>query len=229
MQQAAEGPFQYQALKVGAGRILSSFLHSSFLPSFFPVPLRLCRTHACAWWPRWQAWPDARVFFLFSPALACLSATCLCPCPTTPPTTRRAPHRHLTATTHPRPLLPTQARIEQAEAGGCPEALVSEAKRQLHRLLLAEVKAELDAGEASGEVAVVVWGWMPAGAGRVGSCAPGLGWRLGLAPWRAGGVWRLVCWQRRQRWPGPGVLLGCWADSAMVAPCACGRASPFAF
>lgn len=40
-----------------------------------------------------------------------------------------------------------QARIEQAQAGGCPEGLVSEAKRQLHRLLLAEVKAELDAGE----------------------------------------------------------------------------------
>lgn len=44
----------------------------------------------------------------------------------------------------PRPLCP-QARIEQAEAGGCPDGLVSDAKRQLHRLLLAEVRAELDA------------------------------------------------------------------------------------
>ena len=38
-----------------------------------------------------------------------------------------------------------QARIEQAEVGGCPEGLLSDAKQQLHRLLLAEVKAELEA------------------------------------------------------------------------------------
>lgn len=44
------------------------------------------------------------------------------------------------------PPLTPQARIEQAEAGGCPEGLVSDAKRQLHRLLLAEVKGELEAG-----------------------------------------------------------------------------------
>ena len=47
------------------------------------------------------------------------------------------------------PPTPLQARIEQAEAGGCPEGLVAEAKRQLHRLLLAEVRAELEAGECS--------------------------------------------------------------------------------
>ncbi|PSC75029.1 hypothetical protein C2E20_1867 [Micractinium conductrix] len=38
-----------------------------------------------------------------------------------------------------------KSRIEQAEAGGCPEGLVGEAKLQLHRLLLAEVAGELDA------------------------------------------------------------------------------------
>ena len=52
----------------------------------------------------------------------------------------------LYCTALPRPVPPAlQARIEQAEAGGCPEGLVSDAKQQLHRLLLAEVKAELEA------------------------------------------------------------------------------------
>lgn len=45
----------------------------------------------------------------------------------------------------PPPRLPPQSKIEQAEAGGCPGGMVLEARRQLHRLLLAEVRAELDA------------------------------------------------------------------------------------
>lgn len=45
----------------------------------------------------------------------------------------------------PCPATLLQSRIEQAEAGGCPEGLVGEAKLQLHRLLLAEVAGELDA------------------------------------------------------------------------------------
>lgn len=45
-----------------------------------------------------------------------------------------------TAHCAPSPLVNLQARIEQAEAGGCPEGMVSDAKRQLHRLLLAEVR-----------------------------------------------------------------------------------------
>ncbi len=42
-------------------------------------------------------------------------------------------------------LAALQAKIEQAEAGGCPEGMVMDAKLQLHRLLLGEVRAELDA------------------------------------------------------------------------------------
>ena len=60
----------------------------------------------------------------------------------------------------------SQARIEQAEAGGCPEGLVAEAKHQLHRLLLAEVRAELEAGECSSPLTLsfifaILWCCLP--------------------------------------------------------------------
>lgn len=80
------------------------------------------------------------------------------------------------------PLHPLQARIEQAEAGGCPEALVSDAKRQLHRLLLAEVKAELEAGgrdlPAGGQLdSVIAWAGAAACLMAVQNGAPALGTR----------------------------------------------------